>query len=86
MRSLPPADLVIRGARVALPTEVRHADIAVTNGAVSAIGSEVRDGGQVIDARGLVILPGVVDAHVHFNEPGRAEWDRRRRGRRRSSS
>src|SRR5262249_52629384 len=28
-----------------------------------------------IDARGLLVLPGVIDAHVHFNEPGRTEWE-----------
>jgi allantoinase len=50
-------------------------DIAVKNGAISAIGSEVRDQGESIDATGLVVLPGVVDAHVHFNEPGRADWE-----------
>jgi allantoinase len=50
-------------------------DIAVTNGVISAIGSEVRDGGEFIDATGLAVLPGVVDAHVHFNEPGRANWE-----------
>jgi len=71
--SLP--DLVLRGGLVVLPTGPRPADIAVTNGTISAIGSEVRDGGETIEARGLVVLPGVVDAHVHFNEPGRAEWE-----------
>lgn len=42
---------------------------------ISAIGSEVRDEDEVIDATGLVVLPGVIDAHVHFNEPGRTEWE-----------
>jgi allantoinase len=50
-------------------------DIAVSGGAISAIGSEVRDEGESIDATGLVVLPGLVDAHVHFNEPGRADWE-----------
>ena len=68
-------DLVIRGGTVVLPTGQRPADIAITNGTISAIGSEVRDGAATIDAQGLVILPGVVDAHVHFNEPGRADWE-----------
>ena len=73
MSSLP--DLVIRGGSVVLPTGQRPADIAITNGIISAIGSEVRDGAEVIDANDLVVLPGVVDAHVHFNEPGRADWE-----------
>jgi allantoinase len=50
-------------------------DIAITNGTISAIGSEVRDGAESVDGRGLIVLPGVVDAHVHFNEPGRDDWE-----------
>jgi allantoinase len=71
--SLP--DLVLRGGTVVLPTGQKPADIAITDGIITAIGSEVSDGEEVIDARGLVVLPGVVDAHVHFNEPGRADWE-----------
>ncbi len=67
--------LVIRGGTVVLPTGQRPADIAVENGVISAFGSEVRDQGEIIDATGLVVLPGLVDAHVHFNEPGRADWE-----------
>jgi allantoinase len=69
------ADLVIRGGEAVLPTGRAGADIAVTDGVITAIGSEVRNAAEVIDAHGLVVLPGVVDAHVHFNEPGRAEWE-----------
>jgi len=69
------ADLVIRGGNVVLPTGQRAADIAITNGVISAIGSEVYEGAEMIDARDLIVLPGVVDAHVHFNEPGRADWE-----------
>ena len=68
-------DLVIRGGTVILPTGQRPADIAITSGTISAIGSEVKDGAESIDARGLVVLPGVVDPHVHFNEPGRETWE-----------
>jgi len=68
-------DLVIRGGTAILPTRQAIADIAITDGTISAIGSEVRGGKEVIDASGLVVLPGVVDAHVHFNEPGRADWE-----------
>ena len=69
------SSLVICGGTVVLPTGQRPADIAVENGVISAIGSEVRGEGETIDATGLVVLPGVVDAHVHFNEPGRADWE-----------
>src|SRR2546426_12754296 len=65
------------------PTGQKPADIAVTDGIITAIGSEVSDGAAVIDARGLAVLPGVVDSHVHFNEPGRAEgegWEAGTRG------
>jgi len=68
-------DLVIRGGEAILPTGRAAADIAVTDGVVTAIGTHVEDGGATIDARGLVIFPGLVDAHVHFNEPGRADWE-----------
>jgi allantoinase len=68
-------DLVIRNGDVVLPRGRAVTDIAVTDGVITAIGSEVRHAAEVIDAHGLVVLPGVVDAHVHFNEPGRAEWE-----------
>ncbi|HWC74444.1 MAG TPA: amidohydrolase family protein, partial [Gemmatimonadales bacterium] len=58
-----------------LPTGQRPADIAVQDGVISAIGTEVRDEGETVDATGLIVLPGVIDAHVHFNEPGRADWE-----------
>ena len=37
-------------------------------------------GRQEIDARGLLVLPGVIDVHVHFNEPGRTDWEGERDG------
>jgi allantoinase len=67
--------VVIRGATVVLPTGQKPADIAIEDGIITAIGSEVSGGDEVIDATGLVVVPGVIDAHVHFNEPGRAEWE-----------
>ena len=72
---IPPPNLVIRGGTVVLPTGQKPADIAIKDGIITAIGSEVSGGDEVIDATGLVVLPGVVDAHVHFNEPGRADWE-----------
>jgi allantoinase len=68
-------DLVIRGGEVILPTGRAAADIAVTGGVITAIGPDIGAAAETIDARGLAILPGLVDAHVHFNEPGRADWE-----------
>ena len=57
-------DLLIRTA---------ERDIAVADGAIAAF--EAGPARMEIDARGLDVLPGVVDAHVHFNEPGRTDWE-----------
>jgi allantoinase len=68
-------DLIIRNGDVILPTGRATTDIAVTGGVITAIGTDIGSAAETIDARGLVVLPGLVDAHVHFNEPGRADWE-----------
>jgi allantoinase len=51
-------------------------DVAVQDGAIAAVGPELAGPArEEIDARALVVLPGAVDAHVHFNEPGRTDWE-----------
>ena len=58
-------DLLIRGD---------ERDVAVADGRIVAVGPEL-DGParEEIDARGLLVLPGVGDAHIHLNEPEHAE-------------
>jgi allantoinase len=69
-------DLVVRGGTLVTPDGPLQADLAVAEGRITAIGPELAGTAeQEIDARGLHIFPGAVDAHVHFNEPGRAEWE-----------
>src|SRR6476469_5941437 len=68
-------DLVVRGGRVVTPLGSRDADVAVSDGKIVEVASEVTGGRDEIDARGLIVLPAVVDVHVHFNEPGRTEWE-----------
>jgi allantoinase len=70
-------DLLIRGGTVVLPGVVPvHAEVAISDGLIAAIGPEAaRRGREEVDAGGLHVLPGVIDAHVHFNEPGRTEWE-----------
>jgi allantoinase len=57
---------------------VRHTqlgDLRVEDGQITEIGDELAGSGEELDARGLVALPGCVDAHVHLNDPGRAHWE-----------
>jgi allantoinase len=68
--------VIVRGGTVVLPGAVPVvADVAVEDGAIAAIGPELEPSGEEIDARGLHVLPGALDAHVHFNEPGRTDWE-----------
>ncbi len=71
------AELVIRGERVATPEGVRRASIHIQKGRIAAVAAheEIPPGVPVHDAGPLVVMPGLVDAHVHVNEPGRTEWE-----------
>ena len=68
-------ELVIRGGTLVTPAGVVLADLAVHDGRIAAIGRELAGGAQEIDASGLVVIPGIIDVHLHFNEPGRTEWE-----------
>jgi allantoinase len=69
--------LIVRGERVALPEGVRAASIHITDGRIAAIGNhhDLVSGVRIIDAGPLIVLPGLVDTHVHINDPGRTEWE-----------
>lgn len=69
------ADLVVRGGTVVTTDAVLTADVAIEDGRISAVGPELPGATSEIDAGGLFVFPGVIDAHLHFNEPGRAEWE-----------
>lgn len=66
--------LAIVGAEVVTPDGVRRADVAIEDGVIVEIGS-VAAGANTIDAEGMHLFPGLIDAHVHFNEPGRSDWE-----------
>lgn len=68
-------DLVIRGGTVITPAGIIAADIATEDEVISAIGPELPGARQEIAAKGLTIFPGLIDVHVHFNDPGRADWE-----------
>ncbi|MEC0277548.1 allantoinase [Bacillus halotolerans] len=69
-------DLVITGAKAVTPDGVREADIAMKNGGIAKIGSAIEaEGAPVVEASGQYVFPGSIDCHVHFNEPGREDWE-----------
>lgn len=65
----------LRSRRVITPSGVRPALIQVLEGRIAAVGGYGDGGPRVIDYGDLVIMPGLVDSHVHVNEPGRTEWE-----------
>ena len=64
-------DLIIAGGRVFTPSGVVEADVAVAGGRIADIGTlDAGKADEVFDAKGLTVLPGVIDTQVHFREPG----------------
>jgi allantoinase len=69
-------DLIVRGARVVRADGHSVADVGVADGQVVAVERDLEGpAADAVDARGMVLLPGAVDAHVHLNDPGRADWE-----------
>lgn len=69
-------DVLVRNGTAVTTHGTIQADIAIEGGRLVAIAPGLdRDAREEIDATGLHIFPGGIDAHVHFNEPGRAEWE-----------
>ena len=70
-------ETVFRARRVITPDGPRAASLRVAGGRIVALESLESDprGATVIDAGDAVVLPGLVDTHVHVNEPGRTDWE-----------
>ena len=68
-------DLVVRGGNVADGTgaAIREADVAVKDGRIAAVGKVSGQGAEEIDGKGLLVTPGFVDIHTHYD--GQATWD-----------
>ncbi|WRQ72878.1 MAG: dihydroorotase [Methanosarcinales archaeon Met12] len=62
-------DLVIKNAKLFLDGDVLEAELAITDGRISRIAKDIR-ADDVLDAHGLLVLPGAIDVHVHFRDPG----------------
>src|SRR6266704_2945974 len=73
-----PPELVIRGRRVVIGNSVRPASLHITRGYISSISifEDVPSGCELIEADpDSLVMPGLVDTHVHVNEPGRTDWE-----------
>ena len=69
-------DLLVRGGEVVTPEGVTIHDVAVSAGRIVEVAPDiVGSASEEIDARGLHVFPGIIDVHVHFNEPGRTDWE-----------
>jgi allantoinase len=69
------SDLVIRGGTLVTSSGLHRADLAIDDGTISGVSADAPGGREEIDAHGLHLFPGVIDVHLHFNEPGRTEWE-----------
>src|SRR3954447_20477443 len=63
-------DLILKGGTVVNQDGKSVRDVAIADGRIAAIGDVGSSAAEVIDCRGLHILPGVIDSHVHMREPG----------------
>lgn len=71
-------DLMIKNGTIVTTDHVIVGDIAIQNGKIAAVSEgEMTNatGKEEIDAAGLHVFPGLIDSHVHFNEPGRTDWE-----------
>ena len=77
IRSAAPPDLIVRGTRVIAPGGERAAAIHIRAGSIVALTAfdDVPAGIPLHEAGDSVVMPGIVDTHVHINEPGRTEWE-----------
>jgi allantoinase len=67
----------IRSKRVVTPEGTKPATVHIRDGVIAAIAGyeDISSGKNVYDAGDLVVMPGLVDTHVHINEPGRTDWE-----------
>ena len=75
---MPATKLVIRGKQVVLPGSIGAASIHISGDTISSIASfeDIPAGCELIEASDeSIVMPGLVDSHVHVNEPGRTDWE-----------
>ncbi|XP_040204858.1 allantoinase, mitochondrial-like isoform X1 [Rana temporaria] len=69
---------IIRSKRVILADTISSCDIIISDGKISNVlpwGKHVTSGAKLLDVGDLVVMAGIIDPHVHVNEPGRTDWE-----------
>jgi len=71
------SDIMIKNGRVVTHYGGFNADLTIRNEKITGLFSpgEKENSKEIIDATGMLIFPGIIDSHVHFNEPGRESWE-----------
>ncbi len=64
-------DLILENGTLVLPWGEAEADVAVKGGKIAAIGKNFGQAAERFNAKGLHVLPGVIDPHVHFRDGGK---------------
>jgi dihydropyrimidinase len=62
-------DTIIRGGTVATASDTFACDLGITDGRIAALGQDLGEAKQTIDATGRLVLPGGIDSHVHISQP-----------------
>jgi dihydropyrimidinase len=62
-------DTIIQGGTVATASDTFACDVGIADGRIAALGHDLGDATQTIDATGRLVLPGGIDSHVHFSQP-----------------
>src|SRR4051812_32477878 len=62
-------DLIIRGGTVVTAADTTPCDVGIAGGRVTALGTDLGSAGEIVDAGGMLVMPGGIDSHVHLSQP-----------------
>jgi dihydropyrimidinase len=62
-------DTIIRGGTVATAADTFSCDVGIRDGRIAALGADLGAAAEIVDATGMLVLPGGIDSHVHFAQP-----------------
>ena len=68
-------DLIIKNGQCYIKGELKDVDVSVKDGKIQNIGKITEEAKDIIDAKGLIVLPGCIDTQTHFREPGSTDTE-----------